>query len=105
VFDAMFKGVAPGTYELTFLAPTGLDATFDPTLPRTITVVAKEIATDTVTVTAVALASAAATEQLDTHATRAFVLASASAFLTSGITCDDAEAFLHETPPRRMFST
>jgi hypothetical protein len=52
VFEALFKGVAPGTYNLTFVPPTGLTATFDPTLPRTVVVVAQQTTTETVTVTA-----------------------------------------------------
>jgi hypothetical protein len=57
VFEAMFKGIVPGTYNLTFLPPAGVLGTFDPTLPRPVTVVQKETTTETVTLTAAALAS------------------------------------------------
>jgi hypothetical protein len=58
VFEAMFKGIAPGNYNLTFVPPEGLVGTFDPPLPRSVTVVAKETATvPVVTLTSAALAS------------------------------------------------
>jgi hypothetical protein len=51
LFEAMFKALTPGAYDLTFVGPTGLTVTFDAALPRTVTVAAKQTTTETVTLT------------------------------------------------------
>ncbi len=55
VFQALFKGLAPGQYLLSFLSPTGLLTAFSPTLPVTVTVAQKQTTTQIVTLTSAAL--------------------------------------------------
>ena len=55
IFEAMFKGLVPGQYTLTFLSPTGLLTTFAPVLPITVTVAQKTTTTQTVTLASAAL--------------------------------------------------
>lgn len=54
-FQALFKGLLPGQYLLTFVSPTGLLDTFSPTLPVPVTVVQKMTTTQLVTLTSAAL--------------------------------------------------
>jgi hypothetical protein len=66
VFEAMFKALAPGAYDLTFIGPAGLTVSFDSALPRTVTIAAKQTTTETVTLTsASAGTSITATLRLD----------------------------------------
>jgi hypothetical protein len=52
VFEAMFKGIVPGTYNLSFVLPTGLTVTFDVALPVAVEVGAGETETKVFVVTA-----------------------------------------------------
>jgi hypothetical protein len=55
-FEAMFKGLVPGEYELEFIVPDGLIVSFDPELPRAVTVVSRQTVTETVTLASAELA-------------------------------------------------
>ncbi len=55
VFQALFKGLVPGSYLLSFVSPTGLLTAFSPTLPIPVTVVQKMTTTQLVTLTSAAL--------------------------------------------------
>lgn len=57
VFEALFKGLPPGDYELTVLVPSGIVGTFDVTLPLTVTVMEKATTTELITLTSADLAS------------------------------------------------
>lgn len=57
VFEAMFKGLAPGAWTLDFIVPDGLIATFDPDVPRAVSVVARATATEEFVLGAVDLAA------------------------------------------------
>jgi hypothetical protein len=53
-WEALFKGLLPGDYSLTFIGPPGLLTTFTPTLPVTVTVLQKQTTTVLVTLTSAA---------------------------------------------------
>jgi hypothetical protein len=55
VFEAMFKGLAPGQYSLEVLLPTGVLGTFSVALPVTVTVVSNQTVTQAVSLTTAAL--------------------------------------------------
>ncbi len=55
VFQALFKGLVPGSYLLSFVSPAGLLDSFSPTLPIPVTVVQKMTTTQLVTLTSAAL--------------------------------------------------
>ncbi len=57
VFQALFKGLMPGQYLLSFVSPTGLFTTFSPLLPIPVTVAQKMTTTQPVTLTSAALPS------------------------------------------------
>jgi len=54
IFEALFKGLKPGDYTLTFVGPAGLLVGFSPTLPVTLTVGPNQTATQLVTLTSAA---------------------------------------------------
>lgn len=55
IFEALFKGLAPGDYELAFAGPAGLLVSFSPALPVPVTVGANQTATQLVTLASAAL--------------------------------------------------
>lgn len=57
IFEALFKGLVPGDYTLSFVSPTGLFVTYSPTLPVTVTVAQRQTTTETVSLTSAALPS------------------------------------------------
>lgn len=70
VFSALFKGLVPGNYTLTFVGPAGLLTTFAPTLPITVTVLQKMTTTEVVTLSSAVLpGSVTATLALGTGVT------------------------------------
>jgi len=56
IFEALFTGLVPGAYTLDFAAPAGLIVTWDPVLPRTVTVASNQTTTETITVGSAQLA-------------------------------------------------
>lgn len=57
IFEAMFKGLVPGQYTITFLFPTGVVGTFGTALPLTVTVASNQTVTETITLSTAGLAS------------------------------------------------
>lgn len=55
IFEAMFKGLMPGQYTLSFVSPTGLLTTFAPVLPITVTVTQAQTTTETISLASAAL--------------------------------------------------
>ncbi len=70
IYEALFKGLTPGDYSLSFTGPNGLLVTFSPELPVTVTVAERETTTETVTLASAALpASVTATLKLGSGVT------------------------------------
>lgn len=70
IYEAMYKGLSPGQYTLSFVGPTGLLTTFAPVLPLTVTVSERQTTTQTVTLATAALpGSVVATLRLGTNVT------------------------------------
>ena len=79
VFEFMFKGLAPGQYELQLVSPAGVIIGFAPVLPITVMVSERQTTTERVTITSAALASTVnATLQLGTSVTLPVVGGSAA---------------------------
>lgn len=55
IYEALFKGIAPGTYTLSLTGPAGLITTFSPTLPLTVTVGERQTTTQLITLASAAL--------------------------------------------------
>lgn len=70
VYGALFKGLVPGDYSLSFTGPAGLLVTFSPEIPVTVTVNQRETTTEMVTLASAALpATVTATLKLDSAVT------------------------------------
>ena len=57
IYEFMFKGLVPGSYELDFAGPAGLLVSFAPLLPLTVDVLERQTVTETVTLSSAMVAA------------------------------------------------